>query len=156
MRNDKLGLAGFLAVCLGLGIVRLCSAVRNAAHWFATVERPDFALPTGMVAPFWTLLYVMIALAGWLVWRAVGFAAARATLAYAVLLGCNLFNALLFFDGQHIGLLLASAALLSLAILWTIWEFWRIERIAAILLVPVFVWMGFAAAVNVAIWRMNG
>ncbi len=139
----------------GSGAVRLYSAQRNAAQWFATVERPDFALPTGMIAPFWTLLYVMIALAGWLVWREVGLGAIRATLAYITQLACNLFSALLFFDSQHIGLLLTSAVLLTLAIVWNIWEFWRVERIAAILLLPYLIWMGFAVMMNTVIWQMN-
>ncbi len=154
-RNGTLGLLAFLMVCAGLGAVRIFSAQRNAAHWFATVHRPDFALPVGMIAPFWTLLYLMIALAGWLVWREVGFGAIRATLAYGLLIACNLFSALLFFDAQHVGLLLTSASLLTLAVAWNIWELWRVERIAALLLVPHFVWMGFATAVNTMVWQMN-
>ncbi len=155
VRRDILGLFAFLAICLAVGIARGFSAARNAAHWYQTVERPDFTLPSGMIAPFWTLLYLMIALSGWLIWREIGFRPLRPMIAYAVQLALNLACSLVYFDAQKIGLILAGAALLTLAIVWNIVEFWRVERISAILLVPYLVWMSFATTMAAAIWHLN-
>lgn len=154
-RRDLLGLLGFLAICLALGLVRAYSAIRNATHWYETIERPGFTAPPGMIASFWTLLYLMIALAGWLIWREGGFATARPVLAYGTQLVLNLAASLLFFDANHLPWLLPSAVLLTLAVIWNIWEFWRIERIAALMLVPHLVWMGFTTLLNALVWRMN-
>jgi tryptophan-rich sensory protein len=154
-RRDLLGLLGFLAACLALGLVRLHSALRNAAHWYETMERPDFAAPPGMIGLFWTLLYMMIGLAGWLVWREGGFAHARPVLAYGTQLVLNLATSFLYFDADRLQWLLPCAVLLTLAVLWNLWEFWRIERIAAVLLVPYLAWMSFTTLLNVLIWRMN-
>ncbi|HEY4124643.1 MAG TPA: TspO/MBR family protein [Rhizomicrobium sp.] len=154
-RKDILGLLAFFAACLGLGVVRAIAASHNAANWFATVHRPDFTLPVGMIAPFWTLLYLMIAFSGWIIWRERGFSAVRPLLAYTVQLALNLVTALLFFDANRIGTILVCVVLLTLAVMWNIWEFWRVERIAAILLVPYLVWMGFVVALSSAIWQLN-
>jgi tryptophan-rich sensory protein len=99
----------------------------------------------------------MIAVSGWLVWRKAGVSGAAGSLAiFALQLGLNAAWTPVFFGLHRIGLGFATICLLWLAIAATIAGFYPVSATAALLLLPYLVWVGFAAALNYAIWRLNG
>ena len=151
-----LGLAGFLALCLGIAALGGWATAGSVGGWYATLNKPAFNPPDWIFGPVWTVLYVMIAIAGWRVWRSRGFAGARGAMsAYALQLALNLGWSLLFFGGRMIGAALVEIVLLLAAIVLNAVLFWRIERAAALLLVPYAAWVSFAAVLNAALWRLN-
>jgi translocator protein len=147
------GLVGWLMACFSaasLGIV-----IRPGAC-YAALNKPAWNPPAWLFGPAWSLLYTLMAVAAWLVWKRGGFAAQRRPL--GLFLTQLVLNALwtpLFF-GLHLpALALAEITLLWLAIALTIAAFWRVQRTAAWLLVPYLAWVTFAAALNAALWRLN-
>jgi tryptophan-rich sensory protein len=106
-----------------------------------------------LFGPVWTVLYIAIAVAGWLVWRRVGWGPALG--AYAVQLALNAAWTPLFFGAGAYGLALAEILVMWLAIGVTVVLFWRVSRPAAVMLVPYWAWVTYATALNFAIWRLN-
>jgi tryptophan-rich sensory protein len=142
----------FSFVAAGVGAV----ASIRAASFYTQLARPVWAPPPSVFGPVWTVLYALMAVAAWLIWRIDGFTAAR--LALALFLAQLVLNALwswLFF-GWHLG----AAAFADIVALWilliaTLIAFWSIRWYAGALLVPYLLWVSFAAALNFVVWRMN-
>jgi tryptophan-rich sensory protein len=101
------------------------------------------------------MLYAMMALAAWLVWRRGGDGIRLALTLFAVQLALNVAWSGLFFALRLPGAAFAEILLLWLAIGATTLTFGRISTAAALLFVPYFAWVGFAAILNLAIWRLN-
>ena len=109
-----------------------------------------------MFGPVWTVLYAMMAVAAWLVWRDKGLAGARLPLAlFGVQLALNAAWSWLFFGFRMPGVAFAELVALCLAIVATVAAFWRTVPVAAWLMVPYLAWCTFAAALNFALWRLN-
>ncbi len=153
--RDIWGLAAFLAICLGIAAVTGFVTAPNVAGWYQELAKPSFNPPNSLFAPVWTLLYIMIAVSGWLIWRATGFGPDRPLVIYGLQLALNFAWSFIFFGAHMIGLALADIVLLLIVIGWNIVAFWRIEPIAGLLLVPYFFWVSFATALNAAIWDIN-
>lgn len=121
--------------------------------WYAGLAKPPFNPPNWIFAPVWLLLYVMIGVAGWRVWRLDDSGAALVV--WWVQLGLNFLWSPIFFAAQNIGLALAVIAALWLAILVFIALARRLDRPAAWLFVPYLAWVSFATLLNGAIWWLN-
>jgi len=128
-------------------------AMRDTAVAYADLARPGWAPPGWLFGPVWAALYASIAVSGWLVWRRTGWT--RAMWAYGVQLALNAAWSPLFFGAGRYGLAFLDIVGLWLSIGVTIALFGRISRAAAALLLPYWVWVAYAAALNLAIWRMN-
>jgi tryptophan-rich sensory protein len=153
---DLLGLGGFLVLCLALSAIGGWITAQSVGSWYQTLQKPVFNPPDWVFAPVWTLLYLMIALAGWRVWRRVGLSGARAGMvAYSAQLALNLAWSFLFFGGRMIGVALAEIMLLLAVICVNAALFRRIDRVAGWLLVPYAAWVAFACVLNLALWRLN-
>jgi translocator protein len=149
------GLVAFGLVALAVAAVGGLSA-GSAATDYAVLNQPSWAPPPAVFGPVWAVLYTAIAISGWLVWRRSGFAGARAALTvYGVQLVLNALWTPLFFGADLFGLAFAEITALGLAIVATVVLFARHSRPAAALLVPYLAWVGFAAALNFAIWQLN-
>lgn len=128
----------------------------QAEPFYTALARPSWAPPAWLFGPVWTVLYAMMAVAVCLVWRRAGWRDGGFALAlFAIQLALNAAWSWLFFD-RRMGLwsfldILALLVLLAL----TIHAFSRFSNFAAGLLVPYIVWVGFAAALNFAVWRLN-
>jgi tryptophan-rich sensory protein len=121
--------------------------------WYAALNKPTWT-PSNWVFPVvWPILYVIIAVAGWLAWRAAGWS--PAIIVWGVGLFFNGFWSYLMFGRHEISIALADIALLWLAIVAFIAAAWHVERRASYLYLPYLAWVSFAAALNFAIWRMN-
>jgi translocator protein len=154
-RPAAVGLVAFGLVALAVAAVGGLSAT-SAASDYAALNRPSWAPPPALFGPVWAVLYTMIAVSGWLVWRRSGFAGARtALIVYGVQLALNALWTPLFFGADLFGLAFAEIMVLAVAIVATIVLFARHSRPAAALLVPYLGWVGFASALNFAIWQLN-
>jgi tryptophan-rich sensory protein len=149
-----------LAVCVGasfaaaaIGSLFTTPAIPG---WYAGVAKPSWTPPGWLFGPVWSLLYLMMGVAAWLVWRRAGFAAAALPLAlFGVQLALNALWSILFFGLQRPGLALVEIAALWAAILATTIAFFRRSAPAGFLMLPYLAWVAFAAALNASIWHLN-
>jgi benzodiazapine receptor len=152
--RNVLALGAFLLICLttaGLGSLLTLPAIPG---WYASLEKPAWTPPNAVFSPVWTTLFVMMAVAAWLVWRAGSPRALPLTL-FGMQLVLNAGWSGLFFALRSPGLAFAEILLLWAAILATLVAFWRVRPAAGLLLVPYLLWVSYAVALNFAIWRMN-
>lgn len=128
------------------------------ATWYETIQKPAWQPPNWLFGPVWTVLYVMMGTALYLVWKMDAPSPQKRTAVtlWAVQLGLNFFWSFIFFKHHQIGLALVDIVALWIGILLTILVFARIKRTAAWLLVPYIGWVSFAGILNVAIYRLNG
>lgn len=157
MRHDRtrwsLGLVGWLAIVYGVAAI---GSQFTPGAWYDQLTKPPWTPPDWLFGPVWTVLYGMMALAAWLVWRTRGFSGARLGLAlFGTQLALNAGWSWLFFGLQRPDLALVDIALLWAAILATLVAFWRIRPLAGGLLTPYLLWVSYAAALNLEIWRLN-
>jgi len=131
-------------------------ATLDAGAFYAQLARPSWAPPASLFGPVWTLLYALMAVAAWLVWRAGGWRARRPALTlFVAQLALNALWSWLFFAWHQGGLALADIVLLWTLVVATLIAFWQASPLAAALLVPYQLWVGFAAALNYSVWRLN-
>ncbi len=130
--------------------------------WYTALAKPSWNPPGWVFAPVWTVLYALIGVSGWLVWREmrarpeVRSDARAALVIYAVQLVLNGAWTWLFFGLHRPGAALVEIMVLWAAILTTMVAFGRVRPLAGWLLVPYAAWVTFAAVLNSALWRMNG
>ncbi|MEO1160330.1 MAG: TspO/MBR family protein [Pseudomonadota bacterium] len=156
--NHWLVLAGFVALCLAVGSVAGWATNQSVTGWYLTLNRPSWTPPGWVFAPVWTVLYIMMGVAAWRIWRAGGGFAGEARFAllvFFVQLALNFSWSIAFFAAQSTLLGLITIAALWLAIALTISVFQPIDRFAAWLLAPYLLWVSFAAALNFAFWALN-
>ncbi len=156
--RSVLGLAVFVVVCFAVaGLGSLLTTPQTAdGGWYDTLNKPFFTPPDWLFGPVWSVLYLMIAVSGWLVWRRRGFFGAPVAMGlFVAQLVLNLLWSAVFFGLQAPGLGLVEILVLWAAILATILAFRRISRPAALLLVPYLAWVTFATALNAGIWLLN-
>ena len=153
---EAVGLALFLALCLGIGALGAAVTASSVKTWYADLNKPPFNPPNEVFGPVWTVLYVMMAVAAWRVWRAADRETAQGPLAmFALQLALNLGWSVAFFGLERTGSAVAVILVLELAVISTVLAFRPIDRLAALLMVPYALWVAFAAALNIAIWRLN-
>jgi len=145
-------LFGFVAVCF---LAASSGGIFRPDEWHARLAKPWWAPPRWLFAPAWSVLYLTIAISGWLVWHQAGFAAIIPFSVYGVSL---LFNAA--WSGLFFGLHRPDLAFLDIVCLWLsivamIGLFAPVDPRAAWLLVPYLCWVSFAGALNFKIWRLN-
>jgi tryptophan-rich sensory protein len=153
--NPWLALAGWVALCAIAGAIGALASVQ-AKDFYATLDQPAWAPPAGVFGPVWTLLYMSMAWAAWLIWRERGFTRARGALGLFVLqLGFNALWSWLFFAWHRGALAFADILVLLALIVATIVAFWRIRKAAAWLLAPYLAWVAFATLLNYSVWQRN-
>jgi tryptophan-rich sensory protein len=152
--------ASSLLLLLGFTAASFLAATTGAffrpGEWYEHLKKPSWRPPNRLFTPVWTVLYVMIAVSGWLIWREAGFAGAALPLAiYALQLVLNAAWTPLFFGLHRPDLGFVDIVLVWLSIVATIVLFMPIHVGAALLLVPYLAWVTFATALNFAVWRLN-
>jgi translocator protein len=154
--KDWLVLGGLLVLVFAVAGVGGFFNSMGMPEWYASLEKPAFQPPSWIFGPVWTLLYIMMAAAAWLVWKDAGFHGASAALTlWGVQLALNLAWSGIFFALQEPGWALVEIVILWVAILATIILFFRHSSLAGWLMVPYLLWVSFATALNAAIWRLN-
>lgn len=151
--TQALGLIAWLALSLATGGLGAIASV-NAASFYAQLAKPAWAPPASVFGPVWTTLYVLMGVAAWLVWRTPQ--ARRLALGlFVAQLAVNALWSWLFFAWNLGALAFADVLLLLVLIAATIAAFWRASRLAAALLVPYLLWVGFATVLTWMVWRGN-
>ncbi len=149
------GLVSWLLICFTASAIGAVASIQ-AKSFYGLLTQPFWSPPAWVFGPVWTTLYTLMAIAAWLVWRDGGFRTSKQALSMFLLqLAFNALWSWVFFDWQ-----LGGAALLNVLVLWlliaaTIFSFWRVSPLAGSLLIPYFLWVGFAAALNYSLWQLN-
>ena len=147
---QALALTGFIVVTF---CAPLLGVFAMPDLWYEALNKPTWNPPPWIFGPVWSLLYLMMAIAAWLVWRRVGFQ--RPLSLYFTQLALNAAWTPIFFGAHELGWALAEIILLWLAILLTMRGFFRVSKPAGWMLAPYLAWVTFAAFLNFTLWRMN-
>jgi tryptophan-rich sensory protein len=159
-----MALSNRVKLVLSLAIPQVVAAIgayftiTGTGSWYMDIDKPSWNPPSWVFGPTWTILYVLMGVAFFLVWkervRTTGKRAAM--IAWVVQLLLNVFWTIIFFNRHAIGWALVEIAALWLAIVLTIILFLRVNRTAALLLLPYLAWVTFATILTSAIWKLNG
>lgn len=142
------------AVFVTAAIGAIASA--DAVNLYAQLDRPVWAPPAVVFGPVWTVLYLLMAVAAWMVWRVHADArVGPALILFGIQLVANGLWSWLFFAWR-----LGAVAAIEIVVLWvliamTAVSFWRIQRWAGLLLLPYLLWVGYAAALTLVLWQRN-
>jgi tryptophan-rich sensory protein len=146
-----------IVACLAAGAIGSIFTRSAISTWYATLEKPPFSPPNWLFAPVWTLLYILMGIAAFLVWRkGLGNRRVRSALiVFLIQLILNTLWSVVFFglESPLFGLVIISV--LWVVILVTVIQFYKISRAASVLLWPYLLWVTFAAVLNYSIWLLN-
>jgi translocator protein len=150
------GLVVSLVIVLGVASLGKLFSDLSVSTWYPTLMKPSWTPSGGTIGMVWTILYTLMGIAAWIVWRRGGVGDLQLPLAiYAIQLLLNAGWSALFFGLRSPGLALFEIGVLWIAILATAKAFWKVSKPAGALMVPYLIWVGLAAVLNVMIWRLN-
>ena len=143
-----------IVVCLGAGWLGSLLTRPALTTWYEGLSKPNWTPPNWLFAPVWTILYVAMGVAAWLVWRRGSLTTVPMRLFLLQLL-LNVAWSAVFFRFRSPGWAFLEIVALWCAILFTAIAFGRAAPVAGWLMIPYLVWVSYAAALNFAIWRLN-
>lgn len=152
------GLANYTSLAVFIGLVvaaALLGGQWGANDWYRSLNKPWFTPPDWLFPIAWTILYLMIAVAGWLAWKAGGSSVNQAIIFWGAQLALNAIWSYVFFGRQEMAPALVVIAGMVLLILGFIVTAWPLDERASYLFMPYLVWVSFAAFLNYTILRMN-
>jgi len=153
IRNNVIGLLSWVLAAVAAGWI---GSNFMPGEWYTSLAKPAWNPPSSVFGPVWTILYVLMGVAAWLVWRKAGFSGARVALSlFIVQLVLNSLWSYLFFGLQKPMVAFVEILVLWCAILATLVSFWKVRPSAGALLIPYLCWVSFAAALNYQLWRLN-
>jgi tryptophan-rich sensory protein len=136
----------------GVGAV----ASANAGAFYEKLSRPGWAPPASLFGPVWSVLYLLIAIAAWLVWKDAGFRGASLALSMMIVqLAANALWTWIFFAWHRGAFALVEIIVLWVLIVITMILFWRVRPVAGALFVPYLLWVTFASALTYSMWQRN-
>jgi tryptophan-rich sensory protein len=151
--KNLLGLAVWLIITFAAGWI---GSRYMPGAWYESLVKPSWNPPNAIFAPVWSVLYMLIGIAAWLVWRRSGFSVAAAALAiFIIQLFLNALWSYLFFGLHRPDMAFLDIVALWVAILIVMVLFWREDRYAGALLLPYLAWVSFALYLNFTLWRLN-
>jgi benzodiazapine receptor len=125
-------------------------------EWYTALSKPSWNPPNWLFGPVWSVLYILMAISVWLVWREEGLLGAIVPLSIFLLqLVLNAAWSWLFFGLHELGIAFVEIVTLWVAIVINITLFWRLKPISGILLIPYLLWVTFASVLNYTLWRLN-
>ena len=153
--RQAVGLFGWLALSFAAAAAGAVASAQAGA-FYGQLARPAWAPPGWLFGPVWSVLYTLMGVAAWLVWREGGWRGAAGALSvFLAQLAANALWTWLFFAWRQGGQAFAEILLLWALIVATMVVFWRVSRLASLLLAPYLLWVSFASALAFALWRMN-
>jgi tryptophan-rich sensory protein len=153
--RQVVGLLGWLLLSFAAAAIGAVAS-SDAGAFYGQLARPSWAPPGWLFAPVWTVLYLLMGTAAWLVWRVHGFKVAKTALTlFIIQLGANALWTWLFFVWHQGALAFAEILLLWCLIAATAILFRRLNAVAAALLLPYLAWVTFASALTFATWQLN-
>ncbi len=150
-----LSLVAWIALSAAAGVVGGIASI-DAASFYSQLEQPPWAPPSWLFGPVWTLLYLLMGTAAWLVWRRRDARAVGTALTlFVVQLAANAAWSWLFFAWQRGAWAFADIVVLLVLVAATTLAFARVRPAAAACMIPYLAWVAFAAALNLWVWRAN-
>ncbi|HPD76898.1 MAG TPA: tryptophan-rich sensory protein [Spirochaetota bacterium] len=145
-----------IAIPLFIGFIGSFFTSSSVDTWYKTLKKPDFNPPNWVFSPVWTLLFILIGLSFYIIWKN-NFGGKKVLLLniFFTQLFANLLWSLFFFGLRSPFLALIDIIVLWLAILVNIIVFYRVSKPAGILLVPYILWVSFAALLNFYLYILN-
>ncbi|MEM9595745.1 MAG: TspO/MBR family protein [Acidobacteriota bacterium] len=149
------GLVAWLALSFAVSAVGAFGSIQ-AASFYSELVQPPWAPPSWLFGPVWTVLYALMGIAAWLVWRQGSAGPVRGALTlFCAQLVLNGLWSWLFFAWRMGGWAFVDIVVLWVLILATMVAFSRVRPLAGALLVPYLLWVSFASVLNWAMWRLN-
>lgn len=148
----------FVSIGIPLGVGALSSLfTQDTMAQYQQLKQPSFAPPGWIFPVVWTILYILMGIASYMVYRTKGKQpdTKKALLLYITQLVVNFFWGILFFGLEWRGIALLWLLLLWLLIVLTAVRFYEIRKTAAFLMVPYILWVSFAGILNYAVWQLN-
>lgn len=133
----------------------LIGALTGPDAWFAQLRKPSFNPPNGVFGPVWTVLYVLIAVAGWRVWTRRSELGQLPLVLWGLQLAANFLWSPTFFTAHRMDFALVVIVALLIAILAFVVATARREAAAAALFIPYAAWVAFATTLNAAFLALN-
>lgn len=153
--RQTVGLVAALAVTYAAASIGGLAAI-DAPAFYAQLDRPSWAPPAWLFGPAWSVLYTLMAIAVWWVWRAAGWPLARPALGvYAAQLLANALWSWLFFAWRQGSWAFVGSVALWALVAATLVVFWRLHRPAGLLLLPYLAWVSYATALTWSVWQRN-
>lgn len=150
-----IALAAWVGLCMAVGFAS--GFLFKPGAWYAALDKPFFNPPAWVFAPAWTILYVVMGVAAWRIWRLPESPARKHALRqFGVQLVLNAIWTPVFFGAHSLAGGLAVILLMALAIVVTIQRFHPLDKTAAWMLAPYLAWVSFATALNVSLLTLNG
>ena len=153
-----LRIAVVVMTCLVIGYFSGMVTRESITTWYPTLIKPVFNPPNWIFAPVWTVLYIMIGVAGGMVWNRLELdpeKVKKAFLFFKIQLALNALWSYLFFGFHNPLLALIEIVLLWLIIFETYTQFKKIDKVAGMLFIPYLAWVSFAMILNGSIWWLN-
>jgi len=155
--NNVFKLLISLVACIGSGFIGSIFTRGSISTWYTVLQKPTFTPPNWIFAPVWFLLYVLMGISAFLVWR-MGFKQFHVREGLVIFLIQLILST--FWSYAFFGLKSTIAGLLVIVPLWTailltIINFYRISKTASLLLIPYILWVSFATALNFSIYLLN-
>ncbi len=151
-----LALIGLLVASFTASAIGGLATAANVRAWYPTLTKPEWNPPAWVFGPVWTLLYILMAVAAWRIWRRRDTPGARAALlGHGLQLVLNAGWSLLFFGLRSPGAALVEIVALWSLLAWLFLRFRRIDPIAGWLWLPYLLWVSFATVLNATIWHLN-
>jgi benzodiazapine receptor len=146
-----------IAICELTGIISSILSNTMMNPWFNNLVKPSWNPPATVFGPVWGVLYVLMGVSLWLVWKSTKPANEKeiAVTFFILQLFLNFWWSLLFFKFHLPALALVDILLLLILIVITMLHFFRISKIATYILVPYVLWVAFATVLNYSIWTLN-
>ncbi len=150
-----ISLTAFILLCFIVEIIGSFWTKEAVSIWYPTLVKPSWTPPDWVFGPVWSILYIMIAIAGWLIYRARHSTKRTvALILYGCQLALNFIWSFLFFSLRSPTLGLIDIILLCLLISLTIIKAWSVRPLASLMLIPYLVWVVYATSLNAGIWLL--
>jgi benzodiazapine receptor len=150
-------LVSSIILCQAVGMMGSIFTKPAILSWYGPLKKPFFTPPDWVFAPVWIILYILMGVAAFLVWRkSIHQKQTRSALIlFGVQLVLNVLWSVMFFGLRSPLAGLIEISILAVAILLTIQSFLQVSRVAGLLLIPYFLWVAFASGLNLSIWVLN-
>ncbi|MDD5398472.1 MAG: tryptophan-rich sensory protein [Dehalococcoidia bacterium] len=155
--SDIIKLLISLAACFGAGFIGSLFTRAAIPGWYVLLEKPSFTPPNWLFAPVWFLLYILMGISVFLVWRKgiKVFHVREGLIIFIIQLVLNTLWSYAFFGLKSPLWGLVVIVPLWTAILLTMINFYRVSRTASFLLIPYILWVSYATALNFSIYLLN-
>lgn len=154
-QKQIIGFIGWVVLCFAASAAGAIASIQTREFYDKLVQ-PQWAPPGWLFGPVWTILFALMAISAWLIWRDGGFAKHKSALTlFIIQLIPNVLWSWLFFAWSKGALAFADIILLWILILATIISFWKLNRLAGAILIPYLLWVSFATVLCYSTWQLN-